>query len=71
MKKIPGIDRHVIVKDIHDGMIKLRGLCMVQECTTIQARYSRANVYEQIYRNSSAVTDCHWIDNPTRASAGA
>ncbi len=35
MKKIQGIDSHVIVKDIHDGMIKLRRLCMVQECTTI------------------------------------
>ena len=23
------------VKDIHDGKIKLRGLCMVQECTVI------------------------------------
>ncbi len=25
----------MIVKDIHDGMIKLRGLCMVQEYSAI------------------------------------
>ncbi len=37
MKKIPGIDSHMIVKDIQDGMIKLRGLCMVQECSAIQS----------------------------------
>ncbi len=36
MKRIPGIDSHVIVKDNYEGMIELRRLCMVQEGTTIQ-----------------------------------
>ncbi len=35
MKKIPGIDSHMIVKDIQDGMIELRGLCRVQEYSAI------------------------------------
>ena len=35
MKKIPGIDSHVIVKDNYECMIELRRLCMVQEGTTI------------------------------------
>ncbi len=35
MKKIPGIDRHVLVKDNYDGIIKLRRLCMVRKGTAI------------------------------------
>ena len=35
MKKIPGIDSHVIVKDNCDSISKLRRLCMAQEGTTI------------------------------------
>ena len=39
MKKIPGIDSHMIVKDNYDGISKLRRLCMVQEGTIIHQQY--------------------------------
>ena len=34
----------------------------------IELRSLRSDVPEQIYRSSSAVTDCHWSSCPTRAS---
>ena len=42
---VTGIDSHMRAKDIHDGKIKLRGLCMVQPYSGRAGGFHRCRQY--------------------------